>query len=130
MQPGAIVRAVFPRMMGKARPGVIVHVDAPAGRVVAVPMTSVRTNQPGRAPIGPLPAAGVPKRCWLLPASAAVFPLDAIEEVLGTAPPEIQTELRAAMARWFGPDWTRTDPALRGAVLKPRLLHPKKRPTS
>lgn len=80
--PGRLIKAVFPRMAGKIRPGVIVHAAAldgeaapeagPSGLwiLIATPATSRRTNQPARLPL----ALGANRPSWLTPAMTATFP--------------------------------------------------------
>ncbi|MEL6284227.1 MAG: hypothetical protein AAFQ73_15955 [Pseudomonadota bacterium] len=125
-----MITAVFPRMMGKARPGVVVRVideDGRAAGIVATPMTTVRTNQAGRIAVAADSDRGVERACWLLLPSTSVLPISAILERRGDVANRLFVELDAAMSEWFGRAWRQTDPALARPIKRARPLHPKRR---
>ncbi|MCI4662007.1 MAG: hypothetical protein MRY63_09340 [Neomegalonema sp.] len=130
---GAVIRAVFPRMMGKSRPGVVMLVPR-SGKggalcVVAVPMTRVRTNQPGRIAMSPErdPLAGLRCGCWVMLAGASVLPVSSIDAVTGRLAPDRFADMEQEFEAWFGANWQRTQPSLAIKPAKARLLHPKRR---
>ena len=133
-RPGRVIAAVFPRMMGKTRPGVIVRPIRSGSRVlaiVALPATTHRTNQDGRILLCPDPALGIERRCWLLAPRAAALPAEAVAERRGGVSGAMLEEIEAAMTEWFGADWPETDPAVSGlgdnALRRARPLHPRRR---
>lgn len=90
---GAVVRAVFPHMAGKRRPGVVAHAarrtaapdhgERPGAVLIIAPATTRRTNQPMRVPLtfdgeedegeDDDGARAAQRPSWLLPVMAAVF---------------------------------------------------------
>ena len=126
--PGDGVIAVFPRMAGKHRPGVVAH-RLEKG-VVALPLTTRRTNQPGRMqmPDPELIALGFEKRSHLLLPRAAFLPFARIEERRGAVSELLLAQILGEMVEWYGLDWRDRDPALRGPDGAARLLHIRSRP--
>lgn len=118
LAPGAAISAVFPRMMGKRRPGVVLCARG-AAEILAVPITSHRTNQLGRIEIGPDPSLGLARRSWLLVPMAQRLPHARIDPLPGHVSEDRLAALVAEVARWFGPDWRdrvgRARPRLRKA---------------
>ena len=127
-EPGEGVIAVFPRMAGKHRPGVVVH--ALDSGVVGLPLTTRRTNQPGRMPMpdDELVALGFEKRSHLLLPRAAFLPFARIEERRGAVSESLLAQILGEMVEWYGLDWRERDAALRGPAGAARLLHMRRRP--
>ena len=121
--PGDGVLAVFPRMAGKRRPGVVVH--ALGAGVVALPLTTRRTNQAGRLamPEPELAALGFDKRSHLLLPRAAYLPFERLVERRGAVSEALLAQILGEMVEWYGLDWRERDPALRAPGNAARLLH-------
>lgn len=127
-RPGQGVVAVFPRMAGKHRPGVVVH-TLDTG-VVALPLTTRRTNQPGRLAMddAELLALGFDKRSHLLLPRAAYLPFARIEEMRGAVSEPLLAQILGEMVEWYGLDWRKSDTALRDPGETARLLHLRMKP--
>ncbi|MEO1331386.1 MAG: hypothetical protein AAFW46_17180 [Pseudomonadota bacterium] len=122
---GRRVEAVFPKMAGKIRPGVVVAIGAgPVGgrTVAAVPMTTRRTNQAGRFAASPDPDGGWRRRSWLLIPMCALFPERRILALRAPMPEEEREAVLAGMAAWHGADWARRERGLLGPIQTPRVL--------
>lgn len=126
--PGALIDARLPGMAGKIRPGLVIHsVDASIGRLhVAVPLTTLRTSQPGALPI----VHPTLRPSFLLIPVASIVPERLVLSIRGAVPAETLSAAAAEMDRWFGADWRAAHPQLidprdqakrlNGATLKPR----------
>lgn len=127
-EAGDGILAVFPRMAGKHRPGVVVH--RLAGGVVALPLTTRRTNQPGRVPMpdDELISLGFDKRSHLLLPRAAFLPFARLQERRGAVSEVLLAQILGEMVEWYGLDWRERDAALRGPEGAARLLHIRSRP--
>lgn len=121
-EPGDGVKTVFPRMAGKARPGVVVH--ALEAGVVALPLTTRRTNQPGRLPMPEpeLVRLGFDKRSHLVLPRAAYLPFSRGLAAAGAVSEGMLAQILGEMIEWYGLDWRARAAALAesGAA---RLLH-------
>ena len=128
--PGCGVVAVFPRMAGKERPGVVVHMLEQG--VVALPLTTRRTNQPGRLELdeAELQRLGFERRSHLLLPRAAYLPVARIAERRGQLSDAMLAQVLGEMVEWYGLDWRQRDAALRDPGAAPRLLHPRRRPSA
>lgn len=128
--PGDGILAVFPRMAGKNRPGVVVH-QLQEG-VVALPLTTRRTNQPGRLPMpdAELVSLGFEKRSHLLLPRAAYLPFARLQERRGAVSNALLAQILGEMVEWYELDWRERDPALRAPGGQARLLHPRRRNAS
>lgn len=122
---GRRIEAVFPRMAGKIRPGVVVAIGAgPVGArtVAAAPMTSRRTNQAGRIAASADPDGGWVKRSWLLAPMCALLPEGRVLAARAMLPEAEIEALLAGMAAWHGADWASRERGLAGPIQKPRVL--------
>lgn len=122
---GDVVRAIFPRMGGKERPGIIVDAVEQGGAVravVAVPATTRRTNQDGRLPLGGTP--GFLRTSQLILPMACLLPISRVVSREGRVPEELFEQIEAGLVHWFGENWRRTQPPVTSALAKARVLHP------
>lgn len=124
--PGAGFKAVFPRMAGKRRPGVVVH--ACAAGVIALPLTTRRTNQPGHFPMpdAEIVALGFEKRAHLLLPRAAYLPQARCEPASGALSERLLAQILGEMVDWYGLDWRERAPTQDPDAA--RLLHLRARP--
>lgn len=122
--PGSVILGPFPRMMGKARPGVVILVS---GGVVAAPITSARQGAATRIPLTNECGSGLSRPSWALPGMVALLPLSQIGTAFGVVSAEFLALLEAEIARIHGPNWRRADPAVTKPALRARLLHPRRR---
>lgn len=123
---GVWARAIFPRMAGKLRPGVVIDAFDIGGRavIVAVPATATRGAQPGALQIPEPPAPGLKPSRLLLP-SASVLPADRFTPIGARLDAALAERLSDMMTHWFGVDWRDRDPALRPPYRGPQRLHPR-----
>ncbi len=125
LAPGDVIRAIFPRMGGKERPGIIVSLIESGGKlraVVAAPATTRRTNQDGRLPLGGEP--GFKPTSQLLMPMAALLPISRVLEREGRVSDDVLSAITEGLEHWFGEQWRRTQPPLNAALAKARVLHP------
>lgn len=97
--------------------------------VVALPLTTRRTNQPGRLPVAEseLRALGFDRLSHLLLPRAAYLPVERVLETRGRCSEALLAQMLGEMVEWYGLEWRRRDPALREAGAQARLLHPRGR---
>jgi mRNA-degrading endonuclease toxin of MazEF toxin-antitoxin module len=120
-----VIRAIFPRMGGKERPGIVLAViesDGKTRAVVAAPATTRRTNQEGRLPLADAP--GFKPTSQLLLPMAALLPVARVLDRQGRVSEALLGAMEAGLEHWFGPHWRRTQPPLNAALAKARVLHP------
>lgn len=108
LSPGDGLRAVFPRMAGKARPGVVVHLLATG--LVALPLTTRRTNQPGLFPMPEEELVGLrfEKRSHLVLPRAAYLPFTRTPRSTpsgGAVSEPMLAQILGEMVEWYGLDW-------------------------
>ncbi|MEL6977183.1 MAG: hypothetical protein AAGM38_00695 [Pseudomonadota bacterium] len=123
---GGGVRAVFPRMAGKTRPGLVTHIAE--GGVIALPLTTRRTNQPGhfQMPDAEIAALGFEKRAHLLLPRAAYLPFERCAPAQGAVSELLLAQILGEMVEWYGLDWR-----ARAPLKDPnsaRLLHLRSKP--
>ncbi len=129
LAPGDFLIAVFPKMAGKRRPGVVVdHVAVDgAALVIATPATATRGAQPGALQVPEPPADGMKPSRLLVPYMSALLAPRVEPLIVAGArvrlKPELLDRLEAMVAHWFVADWRRRDPALRTPFRGPSRLH-------
>ena len=134
LSPGAVITAVFPRMMGKRRPGLVLAVIPEQGRpatVVAAPLTSSRKGRGVRLAMPALsgrtagPDGGA--QGWLLPHMTAALPPGMVSAPVAQAEPEMLGAALRAVEDVFGARWRVSHPPLSATTRRPRLLRREKR---
>lgn len=125
---GDVILADFPRMMGKIRPGAVIHVSHDGqGRlraVAAAPGSTRKTNQCGRLALENPGAFGLTRATWLLIPMSAVLPQGRIAARIGRLTTPEQARLEAELVDWFGDNWRRTVPPIDETPPRARILHP------
>ncbi|MBX2856373.1 MAG: type II toxin-antitoxin system PemK/MazF family toxin [Rhodobacteraceae bacterium] len=129
LAPGAVVTAVFPRMMGKRRPGLVLAVfptQGPLATVVAAPLTS---SHKGRGLRLAMTATRLDRATqgWLLPHMASALPPGMASTPIAQASPEDLESALQAVESLFGAKWRGSNPPLSAPTRRPRLLRREKR---
>ena len=130
LSPGDVATAVFPRMMGKRRPGLILAVFPEQGRpatVVAAPLTSARQGRGPRLAMMLTPRTGGGAQGWLLPHMTAALPPNMVSPSIAQAAPEALAAALQSVEALFGQRWRCCNPPLTSPTRRPRLLRREKR---